>query len=126
MKTTQVHNAWIIYGLDEHGSELNPPIATLSRPQDWGDPAWHYEQFQFKWKDTDDHIFINNCHCWTDLKLPKHKYPELFVPLIVQILMPGSDEKLCDKSHLAEEDFWDESWGEAPPYFVDLFLDLEE
>lgn len=114
----EVHNAWTVYGLDEDGKK---PFATFSRPQDWGDRSrWHYEKFRFEWVTEGKH-YINHVHCWTDIKEPKQGYPALFAPLIVQILMPSRDPRLCGQSYLDEEDFWDEAWGEMPP-----IVELEE
>lgn len=41
----------------------------------------------------------------------------LFRDLIITIMIPGRDEKECGNTHLAEDDFWQESWGNMPPHF---------
>lgn len=113
-ETIEVHNVWTLYGLDEDGQEADEPLATLSRPQDWGDPRWAYHQFRFDWITEEKH-YINHVHCWTDLKREQHQYPELFAPLIVQILMPGCTKEFCGREFLHSEDFWSEEWGKEPP-----------
>lgn len=114
-QTTEVHNVWTIYGLNEDGTEADQPIAGFSRPQDWGAPRWTYHQFRFEWLTTDHH-YINNCHCWTDLTREPHEYPQLFASLIVQIMMPGKPKELCNREFLTEDDFWSAEWGDMPPY----------
>lgn len=114
----EVHNVWTIYGVDDDGDELEEPISQHSRPQDWGSPKWRYERFRFEWLCPETH-YINHVHCWTDLVLDKSDVPRVFAPLITQILMPGCKPELCDRSYLAEEDFWDEEWGPAPPMFFE-------
>ena len=32
-------------------------------------------------------------------------------------LVPGWQKELCGTTHLAENDFWEKSWGQMPPYF---------
>lgn len=124
-ETVEVHNAYAIHGLDEHGEEVDPAYLIYFRPQDWGDPQrWHYERFRLEW--FSDKHYINNAHCWTDLKMPRHEYLHLFCEAIVQILMPGSKAELCGREYLAEDDFWDEEWGLMPPYYQDPDADYDE
>lgn len=33
--------------------------------------------------------------------------------------MPGSDPRLCAKEYLDVDDFWDDDWGDMPPYLPD-------
>ena len=127
IKTTEVHNVWTIYGLNPDGSEVEQPIAQMSRPQDWGDKErWHYEYFEFYWI-QESHHYINHVHCWTDLKLKQRgEYPMLFAQLIVQIAMPGANPKLCSMDYLDEDDFWSDLWGEMPPYYEEYEEEEEE
>jgi hypothetical protein len=116
----EVHNAWSIYGLDKDGAVAEKPLAMLGRPQDWGDSKrWTYHRVKFEWHTAPDgKHYINNCHCWTDLKLESPaKYLELFAPLIVHILMPGEPAELCGRDFLEEEDFWSKRWGQQPPVY---------
>ena len=113
-----VHNVWTVYGLNPDGSEVEQPIAQMSRPQDWGDKKrWHYERFCFEWI-QETHHYINYVHCWTDLKLEQRgEYPMLFAQFIVQITMPGANPYLCGMDYLDEDDFWLREWGAMPPYY---------
>lgn len=115
-KITEVHNAVTIYGLNEDGSEAEQPIMSFFRPQDWGHPRWHYEFFKLEWH-REKEIFINNCHCWTDLKNPKCGYVQLFAQGIAMILIPGNPPQECGRDYLRGDDFWSTKWGEMPPYY---------
>lgn len=122
----EVHNVYAVYALDADGSEVDEPVAMYSRPQNWGSPRWHYERFRFEWITEDKH-YINNAHCWTDLKLEQRgQYPGMFSQLVSQIMMPGSDPRLCGREYLDEEDFWDDSWGPIPPFADDEDAEAEE
>lgn len=120
----EVTNVWTIYGMNDDSTEAETPLATLSRPQDWGDPRWHYEEFVFEWI-TDDTHWVNHVHCWTDLKRERWQYPELFCPLVVQILQPGTPVQLCGKTHLDADDFWLPEWGPMPEIY-DPFEEYED
>ena len=112
----EVHNAWAVYGLERDGSEAKQPLAMHSRPQDWGDPRWHYERFTFAWESAPNgRRYVNHCHCWTDLKRERGAYAQLFDSLIAQILIPGDPPQLCGRDFLQEEDFWERKWGKRPP-----------
>lgn len=113
----EVHNAWTVYGMDD-STIVEEPFATLSRPQDWGDPRWHYERFRLEWFNAKSNKhYIHHAHCWTDLVDPKTDYPRLFAPLICSICMPGSPEALCGRDFIDIEDFWCNDWGPMPPVF---------
>ena len=117
IETIELHNAVAIYGLNEDGSEVEQPIMSFYRPQDWGNPKrWHYEFFRLEWVHKNKK-YINNCHCWTDLKNPKGGYPLLFAEGIAMILMPGHSPQECGRDYLRGDDFWCEEWGEMPPYY---------
>lgn len=116
-KITEVHNAVTIYGLNEDGSQAEQPLMTFYRPQDWGNPQrWHYEFFKLEWH-REKEIFINNCHCWTDLKNPEGGYVQLFAQGIAMILIPGSPPQECGRDYLRSDDFWSTKWGKMPPYY---------
>lgn len=117
IETVEVHNAVTIYGLNEDGSEAEQPIMSFFRPQDWGDSKrWHYEFFKLEWH-TQGKIYINNCHCYTDLKNPEGGYSLLFAQGIAMILIPGHPAQECGRDYLCQDDFWSEEWGEMPPYY---------
>lgn len=113
----EVHNCWTIYGMNPDGTEADEPMAFFSRPQDWGHPRWTYHRFRFEWltDGNQNQRYINNCHCWTDLKLKESEYPEVFAAFMVRIMLPGSQEQLCGREYLHGEDFWSDEWGEMPP-----------
>ncbi len=122
----EVHNAYTIQEVEEVRTGAKEQFLQFSRPQDWGNPRWHYEQFKFEWIRSDKH-YINHAYCWTDLPEPEQGYPSLFGEIIaVYIMMPGSRAEECGRSHLKEDDFWDEEWGEMPPYFDPDWDDDEE
>jgi hypothetical protein len=117
-EVVEVHNVWTIYGMNPDGTEAENPIAEFSRPQDWGHPRWKYHRFRFDWLSAPDgKLYINRCHCWTDLQREEWEYLRMFGPLISTILQPGHPPELCGRTHLAEEDFWNEAWGEMPPVY---------
>src|SRR5262245_193511 len=121
-----VHNAWTIYGLDSDGTEASRPFAQWGRPQDWGDPRWYYHRYIFSWETSPDGIvYVNHCHCWTDLRRETGEYAELFAPFVTQILMPGSAAELCGRDYLGAEDFWQRAWGKRPPIYEES-EDIEE
>lgn len=121
-KPIEVHNVWTLYYLNPDGSQAEQPLACAGqRPQDWGDrERWTYHRFRFEWQTAPDsraQHWINNFHGWTDLKLEPSEYPNLFAPVMSQILWPGTVWQLCGNQFLHEDDFWRESWGPMPPYY---------
>ena len=123
-KIIEVHNAYAVHGLDEDGDVVDQPLCIYFRPQDWGHPRWHYERFDFAWIQEETH-YINHAYCWTDVPMERSRYPAFFAPLIGQIFMPGSKPQECDRSHLRGDDFWDDDWGETPPYY-DPFEEMKD
>lgn len=117
MPVIEVNNAWTIYGMDAKGKEVAQKMAQVGRPQDWGDPRWHYELFHFTWE-VDGKRYLNHCHCWTDLVRKRGEYPGLFAQFVVTVLQPGDPPELCGRTHLAEEDFWNKKWGPMPPMYI--------
>ena len=121
-KIVDVHNVYTLYESEEEG-EPNF-LSVSSRPQDWGDPRWHYEFIKFEWK-SNDTIYIQNAHIWTTTKLTP---PEILGKLgqaIGMILQPGKAKELCGRTHLDIDDFWCEEWGELPPVFDSNEYDYE-
>lgn len=122
----EVHNVWTLYGVNEDGTEADEKFASFGqRPQDWGHPRWSYNQFRFDWIRGDKH-WINHAHCWTDLQRQDHQYPQLFAPLISQIMQPGNKPELCGRDYLALDDFWLDEWGEWPPIYDDREADDDD
>ena len=113
----ETHNAVTIYGMNDDGTEAERPIAEFSRPQNWGDTErWHYEFFRLSWV-SDGNEYINNCHCYTDIKNPECGYSILFAQCVATILYPGRPPQLCGREYLDEDDFWLDEWGEMPPHY---------
>jgi hypothetical protein len=108
-----VHNAWTVLGMED-GKEIDDPLATLGRPQDWGDPKWHYSRFRFDWY-MPEAQYINHVHIWTDLVREESEYPRLFAGLITAILLPGLPAPLAGRDVLDVEDSWLKEWGPTPP-----------
>jgi hypothetical protein len=135
IKTIEVHNVWTVQELHRIEPGKNGKLAKakepesmafLHRPQDWGDPKWHYIECDFTWS-TGGTRYVNHFHGWTDIPRENgHAYLELFAPLIVQILLPGCQPELCGKEYLDEEDFWNTNWGPRPPFFAREDPDWEE
>jgi hypothetical protein len=110
------YNCWTIW---TEGTKQ--PFAQIGRPQDWGAPNWMYRVYYFQ-----DNEHLNEVHCWLNATVQEHEHAELFSSLIVQILYPGTPRELCGKEFLDEDDFWDEAWGEAPPFYNPDEEDEEE
>lgn len=105
-----INNCWTIYA--DGSSEEIPAMATLGRPQDWGDPRWTYGCFVLE-----ANGFRNTCHCWIDLPLKPHELLQQFATLMTQIVQPGHPVELSGRDFLNEIDFWRDEWGVMPPYY---------
>ena len=117
METIEVHNIYTLYELDEYGTDVETPILSFSRPQDWGDSSrWHYHQcrVQFSYGGT---VYINNCHLWQRATRNSVEAFQQVAPHLFMVMMPGRIEQLAGNYFLDEDDFWDEVWGEIPPYY---------
>ena len=113
-KITQVHNVFTLYESSKPGE---PSLLSVSsRPQDWGDPSWHYEFIKLEWKHFNT-LYIQNAHVWTTTKMAAPEILGKMGGAIGMIMQPGKKPELCDRSHLDEDDFWCEEWGEMPPYY---------
>jgi hypothetical protein len=113
-KITEVHNCYTLYELAEGGSPAEKPIICFSRPQDWGDKerwSYHYARIEVGG-------YINHCHVWQEVKREPVEACKLIAQVLFLILMPGSHQELCDRSHLDPDDFWETAWGERPPYYT--------
>ncbi|BAT56394.1 hypothetical protein NOS3756_53990 [Nostoc sp. NIES-3756] len=117
IETIEVHNVAAYYCLDDDGEPAETGMVMFARPQDWGNQQrWHYEFFRFEWTHKNKK-YINNCHCWTDIKDPEGGYPLFFAQSIVSVFMPGTIPQHCGREFLRGDDFWSEEWGEMPPYY---------
>lgn len=107
-----LYQVWAIYmdGLEAGDT----PMAEYKRPQDWGDPRWQYAVYTLETAD-----YRNIVHCWVDVKMEAHEHLKLFSSLISTILLPGSDPRLCGKTLLHPDDFWETDWGMQPPLLED-------
>lgn len=112
----EVHNVWTILGGIPDGSRHEEPMCWMGRPQDWGNPRWHYDLVRFE-AVIEGKTYVNHCHCWTDLRFDTPtEYFQLFSELIVSISLPGTPVQLCGRDYLAEDDFWNERLdGPLPP-----------
>lgn len=110
-KKQEYHNAFSIWASEllEDGNIYSE----ISRPQDWGNPKWTYG-----WYRLEDEDYIFHYHIYVDIPdMPKKDHFETFMQVVSMRLMPGEDKRFCDRSHLKEDDFWDDSWGDLPPHF---------
>ena len=127
-RVVDVHNVYCLYSNADE--EKNNFLSISSRPQDWGDPRWnyHFVKLQIKHSNT---IYINNAHLWTTEELNIPELTGTFGGALGMIMQPGKPPEICDRSHLQEDDFWCEEWGEMPPYYEksfedDFFYDVED
>ena len=104
---------WAIYYNDRPDG---PHYAELARPQDWGDPRWMYRVYVLEAAG-----YRNESHCWLDRQVSENDHLELFSSLLHQMLIPGSNPKLCGRDYLREDDFWLDDWGKMPPFLEDEY-----
>jgi hypothetical protein len=106
-----VVNSWTIYTDADPKADV-PALASLGRPQDWGDPRWMYRVYTLEAQG-----YRNTVHCWLETHAPVNEYEHLkmFAGLIATTTLPGTPPELSGRDFLAEDDFWDESWGTMPP-----------
>jgi hypothetical protein len=113
-------NCWTIY------REGDNQLAQIGRPQDWGNQArWMYDVYFLE-----AHTYRNEVHCWLELldgeELQPQDHLDWFSTLVTQILIPGTPRHESDRQYLAEDDFWDEAWGPAPPFYDEEDEDHDE
>ena len=121
-RIVNVHNVYTLYS--DADSEGNKLLSVSSRPQDWGDPRWHYHfvKLEINYSET---IYINNAHLWTTEELDIPQLTGTFGQALGMIMQPGRPHEICDRSHLYEDDFWCDEWGEMPPYYMGSSTDDE-
>lgn len=110
-ETIEVHN---IYTLYEDGEESLLSISF--RPQDWGHPRWHYHFCKIE-VIINGQNYINHCHVWQEVERSTVDAFQKISPALFLIGMLGITPELCGRSHLSEEDFWCDEWGQMPPYY---------
>ncbi len=108
----EVHNVYTLYESEEGEAD----ILSMYRSQDWGDPKWHYEFIKLEWK-YKGILYIQNAHVWTTSSMTPPEILGRLGEYVGMIAQPGRAKELCDRSHLDEDDFWCEEWGEMPPYY---------
>ena len=116
----EVHNSYTLY----EGEETK--LLSFFRPQDWGDPhRWHYHYcvVSFHQGDTE---YINHCHVWQQIKRTPIEAFQVIASNLFMVCMPGSDVRACNRSHLKEDDFWCEEWGDMPPYLEEYDDSINE
>ena len=113
-RIVNVHNVYTLYSpVDEDDCAF---LSISSRPQDWGDPRWNYHFVKVELK-YDNTIYINNAHLWTTKEMNIPELTGTFGKALGLIAEPGQPPEICDRSHLREDDFWCEEWGEMPPLY---------
>ena len=112
---TEVHNVYTLYEMDEAGNQREEKLLSFFRPQDWGNPQrWHYHYCRIEID-----RYISHCHVWQEVRRSSIEAMGLIASTLFGILIPGHERELCDRSHLAEDDFWLPEWGEMPPYYYE-------
>lgn len=106
----EVINAFAIHWNDKPGEAH---WCELRRPQDWGHPRWMYRKYVLEAMGC-----RHEAHCYADKALSDLDHLQLFSSLLTTIAQtyPPTRREVCDRSHLQEDDFWEESWGPRPPY----------
>lgn len=111
----EVHNTYALYELNQDGTRSNSPLLMFSRPQDWGDRfRWHYHRCKIE-LEMGGTRYINHCHVWQEVERNSTQAFAACGESLFWAIQPGTPEELCSNQYLAEEDFWDESWGAMPP-----------
>lgn len=117
MNTIKVHNVYTLQELSEDGTLSDNPLLIFFRPQDWGDAKrWHYHQCQVQFS-LSGTTYINNCHIYQEVERNLVEACQAIAPYLFMAMMPGTPEQIAGKSHLTEDDFWSDEWGDLPPYY---------
>lgn len=107
----EVINAFAIYWDD---SPAQKHFCELRRPQDWGDPRWMYRKYALEALGCH-----HEAHCYVEHQMSDLEHLNLFTGCLCMIAQtyPPTRREMCDRSHLREDDFWQEAWGPMPPHF---------
>jgi hypothetical protein len=122
MNTIESHNVFALYELDEEGNKAENDFLEFYRPQDWGSPRWHYHYCKIEFT-SEKTLYINHMHIWQEMK---RNTAAAIAKIPFSVLFKFNLRKpvqLCDRSHLSEEDYWSEEWGEIPPYYHEYIDD---
>ena len=115
----ETHNCYTLYELDEDGYKESTRLLTFSRPQDWANPKrWHYHYCKIELSFKGTH-YINHCHIWQGVERNTFEACKYISQSLFMFMQPGKAVELCANTHLAEEDFWLNEWGDKPPVFYD-------
>ncbi len=118
-QTVEVHNVYTLYELNLDGSTAEQKLVCFNRPQDWGDSnRWHYHRCKTEFESNGTR-YINHCHLWQEVERNPVAAFQAIAPYLFMVLQPGGKPELCGRDFLAEEDFWQRSWGDMPPVFED-------
>ena len=110
----EVHNAYTLYELGQNGEVVKRPmLAFCTRPQDWGNPRWHYTYVKIEVGN-----YINHCHLWQEIERTPTEACKVIGSALFMVPQPSMDKELCGKTHLDEGDFWCDEWGEMPPVYI--------
>ena len=116
----ETHIPITLYAAMPNGKESSDKLlAMMTRPQDWGDPRWHYEQIKIQHVTAEpgwDGVYVY--HLWCDLPYTYKQMMEKFgMVMLTMPMRPGREPELSGRTHLDIDDFWDRKWGVRPPYF---------
>lgn len=113
----EVHNVYSVHELDDEGNPVKESLLIFFRPQDWGNSVrWFYNccKVEVEFEGT---LYVNHCHLWQNIERNSFEAAKAVAPYLFDVTIPGSPREECDRSHLKEDDFWDESWGAIPPEY---------
>lgn len=119
LPVVEVHNCYTLYELNDDGNKVERPVMSFFRAQDWANPdRWHYHYCKIEVK-IDNTIYINHCHIWQEVERHIIEACQAISNALFMIMQPGGKPELCGNTHLDEEDFWWDAWGDKPPVFID-------
>jgi hypothetical protein len=119
----EIHNLYTLYELNDDGSILEELLLCFgTRPEDWGDPRWHYHQCKIMLTQKNEQ-YILHCHLWQEVKRNTISAFKTIGTTFLSTYQPGEYPELCGRSHLSEDDYWSEDWGEKPPYYNEYIDD---
>ncbi|MEL6408671.1 MAG: hypothetical protein AAFR81_30165 [Chloroflexota bacterium] len=110
-----LHNPWMVM-LAEADNET-PGIIQLSRPQDWGNPKWHYREVTLV-VEIAGTVYESHAHVWIDVEIEDADLMQynFFRECVFSVQYPGANPKVCGRDYLDQDDFWQDSWGDMPPH----------
>lgn len=119
-KPIELHNIYTLYELNEDGSEAEDKLLSFGfRPQDWGDPRWHLHYCKIEIS-LSEQIYINHCYVWQEVERNSVEAFQAISSSLFLMGIPGRVPELCGKTHLSEDDFWCDEWGQMPPFYTEF------